>query len=424
VTRFDPETENNHRWPHFLPGARQFLFSMRTRTAGQAEIDRLMLGSLDSTDATLLIDDATNAAYVEPGYVLYARAGNLYAWRFDAGSRRLIGQPVPVVEEKLSLWAPKGLAVFAASDSGTLVYLPEAVPKTTLQWYDASGRALGSLGKAGFYRTPRVSPDGKKVAFSLAESNPELTDLWVLDLQYERPIRITLQSGRYLEPAWSRDSGRLVFGCQPKGVQDLCVRSLLGGADTELLHASPNWKISPSWMPDGKSIVFSEQDPATGYDINAVSVGGEPAPRTLLKTPFSETSPEVSPDGRWIAYLSDETGRAEVNIRPVSGSLEQWQVSTGGGTRARWRGDGRELYFASPDGFVMAVSVETQPVFRPGTPRRLFQLPERPYRTLPIFEDVSPDGGRFLLNVPVVARSSVGFHVIANWRALLDAHGE
>ena len=424
VTRFDPETENNHRWPHFLPDARQFLYSVRTRVAGQAEVDRLMLGSLDSTDATLLIDDATNAAYVEPGYVLYGRSGNLYAWRFDSDSRRLIGQPVPVVQEKLSLWGPKGLAMFAASDSGTIVYLPEAVPRTTLQWYDASGRALGSLGKAAFYRNPRISPDGKKVAFSLAESNPELTDLWILDLQYERTIRLTLQSGRYLEPAWSRDSGRLVFGCQPKGVQDLCVRSLLGGADTELLHASPNWKIAPSWMPDGKSIVFSEQDPTTVYDIKAVSVGGEPAPRSLLKTPFSETSPEVSPDGRWIAYLSDETGRAEVNVRPVSGSLEQWQISTGGGTRPRWREDSRELYFASPDGLVMAVAIETRPVFRPGTPRRLFQLPERPYRTLPIFEDVTPDGKRFLLNVPVVARSSVGFHVIANWQALLEAHAE
>jgi Tol biopolymer transport system component len=424
VTRFDPETENNHRWPHFLPDARQFLYSVRTRIAGQAEVDRLMLGSLDSTDATMLIDDATNAAYVEPGYVLYGRAGNLYAWRFDAGSRRLIGQPVPVVQEKLSLWGPKGLAVFAASDSGTLVYLPEAVPRTALQWYDGSGRTLGTLGKSGFYRTPRISPDGKRVAFALGESSPTSNDLWILDLQYERTFRLTQKSGSFAQPAWSRDSSRLAFGCQPKGVQDLCMRSLLGGADTELLHASPNWKLSPSWMPDGKSVVYSEQDPTTNYDINTLSVGGEPEPRSLLKTPFSETSPEVTPDGRWIAYVSDETGRPEVNIRPASGSFEQWQVSTGGGSQPRWRGDSRELYFASPDGNLMAVAIETQPVFRPGTPRMLFPLPERPDRNLPIFEDVTPDGKRFLLNVPVVARSSVGFHVITNWPSLLETRGE
>jgi Tol biopolymer transport system component len=202
------------------------------------------------------------------------------------------------------------------------------------------------------------------------------------------------------------------------------LRSLLGGGDAELLHASPNWKISPSFMPDGKSIVFTEQDPNTNYDIDVLSLDGKREVRSLLKTPFSEISSEVSPDGRWIAYLSDETGRNEVNIRAVSGSFEQWQISTAGGSQARWRGDGRELYFASPDGLLMAVAIETQPVFRPGTPRKLFQLPERPDRLLPIFEDVTPDGTRFLLNVPVVARSSVGFHVIVNWRSLLESRGE
>ena len=423
VTRFDPEKESNHRWPHFLPDARHFLYSLRARTPGQAEVNRLMLGSLDSLDATMLIDDATNAAYVEPGYLLYGRAGNLYAWRFDAGGRRLIGQPVPIVQEKLSLWEPKGLAVFAASDSGTIVYLPEAVPRTTLQWYDAGGRALGTLGKPAFYRTPRISPDGKKVAFALGDSGPTPNDLWILDLQYERTFRLTQKSGSYSEPAWSRDSSRLVFGCLPKGVQDLCLKSLLGGADADLLYASPNWKVSPSWMPDGKSVVFAEQDPTTVYDINAVSVGDEPKPRSLLKTPFSENASEVSPDGRWIAYVSDETGRAEVNIRPVSGSFEQWQISTGGGSEPRWRGDGRELYYAAPDGLLMAVAIETQPVFRPGTPRKLFPLPEKPDRNLPIFEDVTPDGKRFLLNVPVTAHSSIGFHVIANWPSLLDNAG-
>jgi serine/threonine protein kinase len=420
VTHFDPEKESNHRWPCFLPDGKHFLYTLRARTSGQPEVGRLMLGTLDSLDATMLIDDATNAAYVEPGYLLYGRSSNLYAWRFDARSRRLIDQPVAIVQEKLSLWEAKNLLVFAASDSGTIVYLPEAVSRTSLQWYDGGGRALGSVGQPGFYRTPRISPDGKKVAFALGESSPTPNDLWVLDLQYDRRFRLTQKSGSYSLPAWSPDSGRLVFSCQPKGVQDLCVRSLLGEGDTELLHTSPNWKLHASWMPDGKSIVFSEQDPTTNYDINSVSVGGKPESRSLLKTPFSESTPEVSPDGRWIAYVSDETGRAEVSIRPVSGSFEQWQISTGGGSRARWRRDGRELYFASPDGFLTAVSIETHPVFRPGTPRKLFQLPEKPERDTPIFEDVTPDGKRFLLNVPVTARSSIGFHVIVNWPSLLD----
>ena len=212
VTRFDP-AEGVQPPLASLPSGRQALsLFVAGAASGQAEVGRLMLGSLDSLEATMLIDDATNAVYVEPGYLLYGRSGNLYAWRFDAGSRRLIGQPVPIVQEKLSFWEPKNLAVFAASDSGTIVYLPEAVPRTALQWYDASGRALGSLGKPGFYRTPRISPDGKKVAFALGESSPELRDLWILDLQYERTFRLTQKSGRLF-------AARLVPRFEPAGLR-------------------------------------------------------------------------------------------------------------------------------------------------------------------------------------------------------------
>ena len=423
VTEFDPEKETTHRWPHFLPDGKHFLYLRRARVSGKPEVGRLMLASTDSKETQLLIDDSTNAVYVDPGYILYGRSGNLNAWRFDAGSRRLIDRPVPVVKEKLSFWEAKNLVVLSASSSGTLVYLPEAVPQTTLQWYDSGGRALGSLGAAGFYAAPRVSPDGKKLAFVLFEAGGTQSDLWVMDLQYERNFRLTQKSGVYLGPVWSRDSERLMFVCQPKGVQDLCVRSLREGGDMELLFASPNWKTSGSWMPDGRSVLFDEQDPETNRDLKMLNLSDKPESRVLLATPFDEEYPEASPDGRWVAYVSNETGRAEVDVRPVSGSFEQWQISTAGGQQPRWRGDGRELYYASPDGFLMAVSIETQPVFRPGTPRKLFRLPERPERDTPIFEDVTPDGKRFLLNVPVATRSRVGFHAIVNWRSLLDKPG-
>ena len=424
VTHFDPEKETTHRWPHFLPDGRHFLYLLRARISGKPEVGRLMLASLDSPEARVLIDDATNAQYVEPGYLLYGRSASLYAWRFDPGSRRLIGHPVPITKEKLSFWEPKNLVVFAASNEGTIVYLPEVARKTVLHWYERGGRVLGSLGPPGFYGTPRVSPDGKKVAFVLADSARAPSDLWIQDLEYDRKFRLTQKSGLFFGPAWSRDASRLMFVCQPKGVQDLCVRSLREGGDAELLHESPNWKVTGSWMPDGKSVLFSEQDPETNEDIKILSLDGKGESRVLLKTPFNETYPEVSPDGRWVAYLSDETGRPEVNVRPSSGSLEQWQISPGGGSQARWRGDGRELYYVAPDGNVVAVSIDTQPVFRPGTPRALFRLPEAPDRDTPILEDVTPDGRRFLLNVPVTARSSVAFHVIVNWTSLLNARGD
>ena len=424
VTQFDPERETTHRWPWFFPDGKHFLFLLRARVSGKPEVGRLMLASTDSPETQLLIDDSTNAVYVDPGYLLYGRSGNLNAWRFDAGSRRLVGQPVPVMKEKLSFYEAKNLIVIAASNSGTLVYLPEALLKTTLQWYDSGGRALGTLGAPGFYAAPRISPDGQKIAFALFEATGVQSDVWIMDLQYERTFRITQKSGRYFTPVWSRDSARLMFSCQPKGVQDLCVRSLRDGGDLELLLESPSWKTAGSWMPDDQSVVFSEQDPETNEDLKVLSLGDKREVRVLLQTPFSEDYPHASPDGRWIAYITNETGRLEIAIRPASGSFEQWQVSTAGGSQPRWRGDGRELYYVSPDGFLMAVAIETQPVFRPASPRKLFRLPERPERDTPVFEDVTPDGKRFLLNVPVVARSSVGFHAIVNWRSLLDKRSD
>ena len=424
VTRFDAEHETTHRWPLFLPDGKHFLYLARARVSGKPEVGRLMLASLDSQETQLLIEDATNAAYVEPGYLIYGRSSNLYARRFDARRLRFAGEPAPIVKEKLSTWEAKNYVAFAASDSGTIVYLPEAAPKTVLHWYDASGRGLGALGTAGYYVTPRVSPDGQKIAYALYDSTAAQGDLWILDLQYQRSFRLTQKSGLYAYPAWSRDASRLMFTCQPKAVQDICVRSLREGGDTELLLASPNWKTPGSWMPDGRALLYSEQDPETNVDLKLLSLGDKQEQRVMLATPFKEDFPEVSPDGRWVAYVSEETGRLEVDVRPVSGAIGQWQLSTAGGTQPRWRSDGRELYFVSPDGFLMAVTFELQPAFHPGTPRKLFQLPDRPDRDTPIFEDVSPDGRRFLLNVPVVARSSVGFHVIANWPSLLGARSD
>ncbi len=183
-------------------------------------------------------------------------------------------------------------------------------------------------------------------------------------------------------------------------------------------------KPGNGFMPDGRSVLYSEQNPDTNWDLRVVTLGEKQESRVLLSTPFDEQRPEVSPDGRWVAYTSNETGRGEICVRPLAGSFEQWQVSAAGGSQPRWRGDGRELYYVAPDGLVMAASIETQPVFRPGTPRKLFQLPERPDRLTPIFADVTPDGRRFLLSLPVRARSSVGFHVVLNWRSLLDSRGE
>ncbi len=419
VTRFDETAETTHRWPQFLPDGRHFLYISRVpRTDGGQDAGRLMLASLDAPDPTRLIDDATNAAYVA-GYLVYGRAASLYAWRFDAAKRELLGKPAPIGDQKLSYWEAKNLVPFAAAENGTIVYLPDASRKSTLSWTSRDGRPLGTLGAPGFYATPRVSPDGKKVAFIQWEPDAPMSDIWIADLEYDRRFRLTQKSGYYDGPEWSHDSNRIAFSCSPKTVQDLCVKSLVDGGDVELLHASPNWKTAGSFMAGDKTILFSEQDPETGQDIKLLTLDETRDPRVILRTPFSEDYPEASRDGQWIAYASDETGRGEVYVRASSGAYQQWQLSSGGGSQPRWRADGKELFYLAPDGNVMSVAIQNSPVFRPSTPKAIFRLPKTPDRDTPVFEDVTPDGQRVLLNVPVTERSSVGFHVILNWTSVL-----
>jgi serine/threonine-protein kinase len=301
-----------------------------------------------------------------------------------------------------------------------VVYLPEILRKSSLRWVGRDGRALSELGTPAFNITPRISPDGTKIAVAIGETSTTVTDLWILDLQYDRRFRITQKSGAFSLPVWTRDSKKLVFICQPKGVQDLCFKSLVSAGDVALLHESPFWKTSGSWSLDGKSFYFSEQNPETNNDLMLLdTTDPKKAPATILRTPFLEDSAELSPDGAWLAYISNESGRQEVYVRPASGSFEQWQISNGGGAQPRWTRGGEELLYVAPDGNVMAVAITTAPVFRPGVPKALFRLPEPPDRDTPIFEDVTADGEKILLNVPTTARSSVAFHVILNWTSLL-----
>ncbi len=421
ATRYDPETETTHRWPIFLPDGKHFVYVSRGRGSGRLEVGRLMVASLGSLDASMLIEDASNALYVEPGYLLYGRSANLYALRFDPAAMKVEGQPIPLVREKLSFWEPKNFVPFAASDAGTIVYLPEAIRTSRMQWYDRNGLPLETVGPPGYFGTGRIAPDGRKIAYMQADSPQGLADIWIRDLDFNRSYRLTQQSGLYASPSWAPDSDRIAFLCQPKGVQDLCVTSLSGGGEVSILYESSTWKNTGSWLPDGKGLLLDVQDPETKFDIMLLPDGDKSDPVPVLRTPFVESNAEASPDGRHMAYESDQTGRTEVYIRNIDRSAGQWQISSDGGQQPRWRADGRELFYVSSDGYMMVAPIEGGAAIRPGTPVRLFQLPERPESQTPILADVSPDGQRILLDVPTTSRTSIGFHAISHWTALLVA---
>jgi dipeptidyl aminopeptidase/acylaminoacyl peptidase len=371
----------------------------------------------------VLVEDASNGLYVEPGYLIYGRSASLYAQRFDLKSLKVTGGPVPIVTDKTSYWEPKNFVPFAASDDGTLVYLPNAVRPTEMRWYDRQGRPLGSLGPSGFFITPRISPDGRKVAYIQGDSPQSPNDIWIRDLEFNRTYRLTQQSGLYALPTWAPDSDRIAFVCQPKGQQDFCATSLSSGGETHLLYSSQTWKTLGSWTPDGKALFFASQDPQTNEDILQLSADAKGEPSRIFSTPFVEDEPQVSPDSHRMAFVSDQTGRPEVYVRNLGGTPGQWQISADGGWQPRWRSDGKELIYVGADGYVMAVPLQGDGTFRPGAPFRLFLLPEPSELDAPILEDATRDDSRFLLSVPTTGRSSISFHAITDWPALLPREG-
>jgi eukaryotic-like serine/threonine-protein kinase len=418
VTAYDAENHTTHRWPVWLPDGKHFLFLVRLRQGGRREVGQLRLGSTDEPGDRVLVDESTNAAYVEPGYLVYGRGANLYAIPFDAAKLEVSGSAVPIVQEKLSYWEPKNFVPFSVTGDGTLVYLPEFTRKSELVWMDRDGRRLGTIGEPGYHTTPRISPDGSKVAYMTGERGT-VNDIWIRDLEYDRAVRITEQSGGYFNPRWSPDATQLCYVCQPKGVQDLCMKSLRDGSAGRLFYESPNWKTSGSWLPDGSAVLASEQMPETNEDLVLLPVENPAERRVLLATPFVEDLPEVSPDGRWVAYISNPTGRFDVYVRSIEMGSDQWQISTDGGVQPRWSANGRELFHVTLDGRVMATPVQLSPGFRPGTATELVRLPEPPDVYQALFEDVTPDGQRLLLNLPTESRATLAFHVVTNWTGLL-----
>jgi eukaryotic-like serine/threonine-protein kinase len=413
LTSFDPASETTHRWPLLLPDGRHFVYVSRSRGQAGGDKGRLMLASLDGKTSKQLIEDSTNAVHV-PGYLLHGRGTTLIAQPFDLRRLELSGRPIPIVDRGISFWEPKNLILFTAAGDGTLVYLPDSPRRSELQWVDRQGRLLEKISSPEFQHNARLSHDGKKIAVIRAEQ-AGTSDLWVHDLEYGRISRLTFGGEAKAHPRWSRDGRKFAFVCDPSGVHDLCVKELDRPGETRVVVATPNWTTTGSWSLDGNAIYAGDQDPEFNNDLVLYPVEGGGEPKLILRTPFNEDYPELSPDGRWLAYVSNETGTDEVFLRDSDGTPGQWQISKGGGSVARWRGDGREIFYLSPEGRMMVVAIESLAPVRIGEPKVLFDLPGEPHRDEPVFQDISADGQRILLNVPTENRSSVGFQIVLNW---------
>ena len=416
VTRLLPR-QTNHRFPQFLPDGRRFLFFSQ----GSGDTQGVYLGALDSSETTRLASADTAAAYMPPDYVLYMRRGTLLAQRLDLPARALSGD-LQTVADPVGWDGAIGLGAFSVSATGVVAHRASGPGRRELVWFDRTGKRAGVIGAPDEdnLQYPELSKDGSRIAIDRTVQNNR--DIYLVDLG-RGPRRLTFHAGIDATPVWSPDGGRIVFRSSRMGPYDLYQKSSsLEGTETPL-YESPEDKIPSDWSPDGKLLRFTHQDPETGNDLFVLPLaggGGGSKPRVVVQTRSDESQAAFSPDGHWVAYQSNEGGQFNVWLQPFPGPGGQRQVSPAGGASPRWRPDGRELYYLSPDAKLMAVPIRMQgATLEPGDPQVLFQTRlTTPFSGVagnirPQY-DVAADG-RFLMNITVEETTSP-IAIILNWK--------
>jgi Tol biopolymer transport system component len=404
--------ERAHALPHFLPDGRHFLFvALHSPNEGSVYV-----GSLDSADAKpLSLSIRTNSAiaYSLPGYLLFVRDSVLMAQPFNVSQLSITGDAVAIVEA-----ANKSSAMgFTASERGTLIYRSSNGDRTQLIWVDRMGKQAGVAAPPGLYGDVSLSPDDKRLAFD--REGPTSHDVWLMELQRGITSRLTFQPPNNNVPLWSPDGRTIAFASSRDGGLDIYQRPSNGsGKDEPLLKLNAPPIMFPSdWSSDGRFLAYYRTDSKTGLDIWVLPLDDERKPFPLFHGQFNESQAQFSPDGRWVAYVSDEAGTPQIYVQSFPMLTGKWQISTGGGTQPRWRRDGKELFYLALDRKLTAVTIRPGTTFEAERPHSLFQTA----LTLSAFRQeysVSADGQRFLLNAPLETTESP-MTVVLNWPALL-----
>lgn len=415
VTRLDKARgETVHAWPQFLPDGRSFLYLARG-AAGDQDL-HLYLGSLDRAEVTPIPRVTSRAAFAPPDWLFFVRDGALMAQRLQVAARQLAGEPVPLAQG-VAVAAPT-FGQYSVSASG-LAYVAgvAGISNTQLTWFDRAGRRLAVVGDPGDYTNPALSPDGKRVAVGRRDPLTLSRDVWIFDLGRGSSSRLTFDPADDLNPVWSADSTRVMFTSNRNGFRNIYQKLASGAKAEELVFESQAPKALNDWSRDGRFIIYDNSGgPAT--DLFRLPLFGDRKPVPVANRPFNERAAAISPDGRWVAYASNESGRSEVYVQTFPDPTDRWQVSTSGGSEPAWRGDGRELFFRS-QGKLMSASVRASgDTFEAGVPQALFEVPR-------FFESgrnsyvVSPDGQRFLAITSLEDQEAQPITVVLNWASAL-----
>ena len=336
-----------HRNPYFLPDSDHFLFIARD-TRNTLSAGALYGASLSGERPRQILERASNVQYSE-GYLLYLREAVLVAQRFDPKSLKFSGDPMPVAE-KLDSWNPRDLAAFTAAQS-TLVFRHGSLQKTQPMWVDRTGKELGQFGEPGLYSWPKPSPDGSLVGLVRSDPDTGRGDVWMVDPSRNTVSRSTFADGDDVYYAFSPDSKKIAVSTLSKGAW---IQPASGSGDQEKLESSLSNTSVMNWSPDGRYLLFEVQNDITRFDIYYIDLTGDRKITPFLHSPANETGAVLSPNGKWLAYDSNETGRGEVYVTAFPSPVRKWQVSSGGGSSPSWSGDGKQLYYTSGDKLMSA----------------------------------------------------------------------
>jgi eukaryotic-like serine/threonine-protein kinase len=425
-------SEVRHDFPLFLPDGRHFIYQ---RTSSKPGNSGIYVGSLDAKpeeqSSKRLLETALGGAYVPSsdsgtGQLLFLRDGALMAQTFDTRRMELSGEPVTVAQQ-VGSFLDSGF--FSVSGNGVLVYRTGASGGSRLAWFDGQGKALGTAGEPAAFYTLALSPDGARAVAGRLDSQNPAVSLWLLDFSRGTSARFTFDSFDDTNPVWSLDGNRVIFSSARGGVHDLYQKLASGAGDEQVLLKSDQDKYPESWSRDGRFLLYEAWDPkTTNSNLWVLPLEGDRKPFPFAPTEFNDRDGQFSPDGRRIAYVSDESGRDEIYVRTFSPDSTaaasdpggKWLISTAGGREPRWSADGKLLYYMAFDGKLMAVKIATQPVFRAEVPSPLFQTP--PPTSLSAHGeswDLTQDGKRFLFLAPVEQAEQAPFTVVLNWQAVL-----
>jgi Tol biopolymer transport system component len=414
VTSPDTNREPPHDSPFFLPDGRRFLYSIVG--VGGTTGGTVYVGSLDSNERIRLIDGASLPAYAN-GFLLFVRDDTLMAQRFDASRLELAGEPMPLAEQLLIAGAPSASGVFAVSQSGVLVYQAGRIEKSALVWLDRNGRELGILAEPRGFSYVQLSPDQRQVAVSLYDDATRTRDLWLYETTRGGQTRLTFEPSDDFAAAWSPNGDRLAFAgrrADDRGL-NLYEKVLSGTGEEKRLLDRDGLEIPTSWSSDGRFLLFQSQSP--GADISVLPLAADAKVFSFANMRFTEGSAQFSPDGRWVAYSSDETGRTEVYIAPFQRGGRREPISTDGGGSPRWRHDSKELFYIRGDNTLMAVPISLgESSIQVSVAQPLFQTR---FRNAALPYDVTKDG-RFLVNRSLDDATPTPITLVVNWPAALS----